>query len=277
LAERQLESVRSRVLAHYAAGLEEQRLETGPSRLEHARTLEILERYLPPAPGRIADVGGGPGRYAAWLATRGYDVDLLDLSPLHVEQASERFRRAALTGARAEQGDARELPYAEGSRDAVLLMGPMYHLPERPDRISALQEAFRVLRSGGVLVAAFISRFASLLDGFFGGLIEDPRFVPIVHQDLETGRHENPTDNPFYFTTAYLHHPDEIAPEVGEAGFPDVEVLAVEGPFWCLHAFDEQWSDASKQERLLRFVRQVETERSLLGASAHILAVARKG
>jgi SAM-dependent methyltransferase len=265
---------RSRILAHYALGIEQKRLDAGPGQLERERSREILARHLPPAPARIADVGGGPGDYAAWLAGLGYDVDLLDLVPLHVEQARERFRREGLTVARAEQGDARRLPFEDGSKDAVLLMGPLYHLPERVDRIAALREALRVLRPGGTLVAATISRFASLMDGYFGGLIEDPAFVAILEQDLATGRHRNPTENPFYFTSAYLHHPDEVVSELADAGFAQVELFAVEGPFWCLTGFDEHWSDTARRERLLGYLRAVETDRSLIGMSAHLLAVA---
>jgi ubiquinone/menaquinone biosynthesis C-methylase UbiE len=267
----------SAVLAHYATGYEAGRLQAGPGQLEHARTQEILTRYLPSSPARIADIGGGPGVYAAWLAGRGYQVSLIDLVPLHVQQAQERFAEHGLENARAEWGDARQLPFPTASQDAVVLLGPMYHLTERKDRVTALLEAVRVLRPGGVLVAAFISRFASLLDGFFRGFIEDPLFLSIVEQDLATGRHENPTQEPFYFTTGYFHHPEEIGAELREAGLAQLELFAVEGPFWCLPNFDEHWSSEDKRERMLRFVRRIERDPSLAGVSAHILAVARHG
>jgi hypothetical protein len=156
-------------------------------------------------------------------------------------------------------------------------MGPLYHLPEREDRIRALREAFRVLRPGGTVVAALISRFASLLDGYFSGLIEDPEFVRILERDLASGRHENPTEHPFYFTSAYLHHPAEIASELAEAGFAGVELCAVEGPFWCLKDFDAHWSDAERRERMLGYLRRVERDHSLMGVSAHLLAVSTRG
>ena len=70
-------------------------------------------------------------------------------------------------------GDARNLEWGDGSVDVVLLLGPLYHLPVRSDRIAALSEAFRVLKPGGLLFAVGISRFAStlsgLIDGFFTG------------------------------------------------------------------------------------------------------------
>jgi len=75
------------IAAFYALGLERDRLTVGPGALEFVRTQALLERYLPAPPAVIADVGGGPGRYALWLAERGYRVHLVDPIPLHIEQA----------------------------------------------------------------------------------------------------------------------------------------------------------------------------------------------
>jgi SAM-dependent methyltransferase len=88
----------------------------------------------------VLDVGGGTGVHAEWLAAEGYDVELVDPVPLHVEEA------AKLPGVIARQGDARALPVPDGQADAVLLLGPLYHLPERADRLRALSEARRAAR-----------------------------------------------------------------------------------------------------------------------------------
>jgi ubiquinone/menaquinone biosynthesis C-methylase UbiE len=266
----------SPIVAHYAIGYEKDRLDTGPGQLERVRTEEILARYLPSAPAEIVDIGGGPGVYSAWLAAQGYRVELLDIVPLHVEQALRTFAELGLETVRAQVGDARQLPYASDSVDFALLLGPLYHLPERVDRLSALREARRVVRPGGGVAVAAISRFASLFDGFFRGFVHDPSFVAIVREDLSTGRHHNPTQNAAYFTSAYFHHPQELSEELEEAGFVDPDLLAVEGPFWCLQNFDEVWSKAELREHMLTFLRQIERDSSLIGASAHLLAFARK-
>jgi SAM-dependent methyltransferase len=266
----------SPIAAHYATGHEEGRLGRGPGQLERIRTQDILTRYLPPAPARVVDVGGGPGAYSAWLATLGYEVDLLDVVPLHVERARRKFAELGLETARAHVGDARRLPYASGSADWALLLGPLYHLPRREDRLCALREARRVLGPGGGIAVAGISRFASLLDGFFRSFLRDPAFAAIVQEDLDSGRHQNPTQHPEYFTTAYFHHPRELPDELDEAGFVDIRLLAVEGPFWCLQDFDDTWSSTELRERMLEFLRLIEEDASIIGASAHLLAVARK-
>ncbi len=246
-------------------------------KLEFARTQEILTRYLPEPPVVVLDVGGGPGVYACWLAGQGYEVHLVDPVPRHVEQARQASERQPEHPiASAEVGDARDLAFEDGVADVVLVLGPLYHLTEREDRLTALREARRVLKDSGLLVAAFISRFASMLDGFFRNLFDDPVFGDIVRQDLNTGRHHNPTEDLVYFTDAYLHHIDEIEAEIVEAGFAYEQTLAVEGPGWLLPDFEAWWDDADRRKRLLDLMRRVEAERSLLGVSGHLLGIARK-
>jgi len=260
------------VLAHYRDGAEMPRLTQGAGVLEFLRTQELLGRYLPKPPAVILDVGGGPGVCAHWLSDCGYDVHLLDPVPLHVCQAADgsRLRAHPLVG------DARALPFDSESADAVLLLGPLYHLTERPERLAAWREAFRVLRPQGRVFAAGISRFASALDGLRSGHINDPAFVSIYQRDLQDGQHRNQSNNPFYFTTSYFHQPSELCDEMREIGFHHEATFGVEGPTWLLQDFPKQWADPSRRERLLEVARAVEREPSLLGASLHLLAVGAK-
>ena len=265
------------IVAHYQKGREQERLSAGVGQLEYVRTQELLRRFLPAPPAAVLDIGGGTGVYAFWLASLGYSVHLIDATPLHITQAQEIASQPGMPLlASMSVGDARHLDYAAGSADAVLLLGPLYHLTEREDRIRALQEAFRVLRSGGIVCAVGISRFASALDGLYRGFLLDPEFEPIVAEDLISGQHRNPQNHPHYFTTAFFHHPDQLKEEVTEVGFSEVQVLGIEGPAWMMSDIEAFWDSEIKREVLLRTVRAVETEPSLLGASAHLLAVGRK-
>lgn len=173
-------------------------------------------------------------------------------------------------------GDARELPWEDDSGDTVLLLGPLYHLTERDERLQALREAYRVLRPRGLAVVAAISRFASTYDGLVSGFLDDGYFEKIVERDVREGQHRNPSRRPGWFTTAYFHLPDEFAAEISEAGFEDAEVLAVEGPGWLVPDLQERLDDPERLDRLLRVIQRVEREPSLLGASAHLLAVGRR-
>jgi ubiquinone/menaquinone biosynthesis C-methylase UbiE len=265
------------VLAFYALGLEPGRLELDYFPLERARTQELIRRHIPKPPAVVLDVGGGAGAYSFWLTDLGYEVHLVDPVPLHVERArTVSARRAQGRLASVEVGDARALSFADRRADAVLLLGPLYHLSQAADRASALREALRVLRPGGLLLAAAISRFASLVDGLRGPLFDDAVFASIVERDLATGQHRNDTGNPRYFTTAFFHDPAGLAEEIGAAGFGLVDVVAVEGPAASMPDFDRRFSDVTSRERLLAFLRTVESEPALLGASPHLLAVARR-
>lgn len=266
----------SDILAHYQQVDEDSRLETGWFRLELARTQELILRCLNPAPATILDVGGGSGIYSAWLASLGYEVRLLDPVPKHIDQARDRSVRQQKQIASMRVGDARRLEENSSSVDAVLLLGPLYHLTERNDRIKSLQEAFRVLRPGGLVFAAAISRFASLFDSVRNGFFADPLFTPILDRDLAEGQHRNETGNPLYFTTAYFHRPGELSRELIAAGFRLEELFAIEGPGWLARDFDDLWTDQALRARLLESIRKVEHEPSILGASPHILAVGRK-
>ena len=147
------------IVAHYEEGAERDRL-AGWS-LERLRTEELLSRLLPPPPARVLDVGGGPGRYAAWLSCRGCSVTLLDPVPLHVDAGGE------VVGVRRR---ARRRPATcrtrTGSSTLSLVMGPLYHLVDASDRVAALREARaggatrRGGRGGGDLTARVAARRA---------------------------------------------------------------------------------------------------------------------
>ena len=263
------------IAAYYALGLERDRLASSAGVLELLRTQAVLQRYLPPAPAVVADVGGGPGRYAIWLAQRGYRVHLVDPVPLHLDQARADAQSRHVALASAEVGDARALRLPDASADAVLLLGPLYHLPERAERVQALVEAKRICKRGGMVIAAAISRFASTLDGLRGGYLEDPAFASIAAGDLRDGQHRNPTGNPAYFTTAYFHRPEELAAECAAAGLRHQATLAVEGIGWLMPDPDDRLADERRRTVLLHVLEQLETEPALLGVSAHLLVVAR--
>jgi ubiquinone/menaquinone biosynthesis C-methylase UbiE len=263
--------------AHYATAVELHRLSQGTGQLEFVRSQDILSRYLPSPPAIIFDVGGGPGRYAYWLAGQGYRVHLIDGVPLHIEQAQQLAANESLPLlASLSVGDARQLDVAEASGDAVLLMGPLYHLTARQERLAALREARRIVKPEGLVVASGISRFTSVLDGLVSGYLNDPEFVRIVQQDLVDGQHRNPRNHPAYFTTTFFHAPAELQREMEESGLRHEATLAVEGPAWLFGNFAEQWHDPRRRERLLTALRGLEGEPSLLGASAHLMAIGRK-
>jgi 2-polyprenyl-3-methyl-5-hydroxy-6-metoxy-1,4-benzoquinol methylase len=267
----QSQAIHEEILDYYARGKEDARLREGGApagRLEFLRTQDVLRRILPAAPARVLDVGGGSGVHAEWLARDGYEVELVDPAPLHVEQASR------LPGVNARSGDARSLTDEDAAYDAVLLLGPLYHLPERADRIRALAEARRVVRPGGPVVAATINRFAQLHD-----LLREERYFTPLHRErtdavLADGRH--PYHDEGFFTVAHFAQPDEVPAEFTDAGLTVEGQYGVEGVAWLMGGVEE-WLDApERREAVLAATRRIESEPTLLGASGHLLTTGRR-
>ncbi len=203
------------VQAYYARDKERDRLGVGVGRVEFARTVEIVERTLPPAPAVVADVGGGPGRYTDWLVEAGHSVVHRDLVAHHVEQV--RARHGAKVDA--EVGDARALDLASSSVDVVLLLGPLYHLPRSENRVLALREAARVLKPTGVVHVAAISRWAVRLDGILVQRFHEthPVLTEVVDEIERTGVMEPITEAGF---TATPTRPTSCGPRSRSRAWP---------------------------------------------------------
>jgi len=202
------------------------RLDVMHDRIEYAVTMRALEEYLPGAPATVLDVGGGPGRYALELASRGYGVTLADLSRANLDFARGRAADAGLRVQALEQADARDLSRFDGAAfDVVLLMGPLYHLLAEQDRRAAVQEALRVLRPGGRLFAAFITRYAPLR--FWAK--HNPAFVLEHRAKFEEMIATGQAPDAYGFTDLYLEQPQAIVPFMESAGATSVDLIGCEG------------------------------------------------
>ncbi|MFF2328773.1 MULTISPECIES: class I SAM-dependent methyltransferase [unclassified Streptomyces] len=237
--------------------------------LEMVRTQELLRRHLPPAPASVLDVGGGPGTHARWLVGDGYRVHLVDPVQRHITEAEG-------SGFTVELGDARALSARDDSYDVVLLLGPLYHLVDAADRRTALAEARRVVRPGGLVAAAGINRYASLFEHTAFAHLDRAPLQQSIAKILETGAHDGETG----FTEAYFHTGSELEAEMREAGLTDTRVYGVEGPAWALlKATEQHTGDSLAESRLfssaLAAARMAEPYPELLAASSHLLAVGR--
>jgi SAM-dependent methyltransferase len=261
------------ILAYYEHGLEQERLSADQRRIEFLRIWDLLERHLPTAPARVLDVGGGAGVYALPLAAAGYEVHLIDPVPLHVEQAEAASRAASAPLASTAVGDARALDAEEASADAVLLLGPLYHLTGRDDRIKALREARRVLRPGGVVLAKALSRFYPLFEDIaLGTRVEQDEFEKNI-TFLADGQYRNPGGDPTQFTTSYFHRPEDFAEEVQEAGLELRALVGASGSVKLLPQLPERLKEPEQRKRVLDLLRLLESEPSILGMSQNFVAI----
>ncbi len=114
-------------------------------------------------------------------------MQVVDPVEHHVDRATHIARERNLAQMTARIGDARDLASCGTGYDAVLLLGPLYHLTERGDRLQAFAEAIRVAKPGGVVVAVGISRFASLIDGLKHGVLCEPALMAATAHMMVVG------------------------------------------------------------------------------------------
>ena len=255
--------------SHYALVKSWTGSRAGSGIVEFERTAAVIGRTLPPPPARIADIGGGPGRYTDWLVAAGYEVIHRDLVQLHVDQV-----RARHAGIDAAIGDARALDLADDSVDVVLMLGPLYHLVDEADRVQALREAGRIVRPGGVVHAAAISRWAVRLDGLLVHRLDKvypmfPEWADAVERDAVM---EPVFDGSF---CGYTHTPDELRDEVVAAGLLMESLVSVEGIAFALGDLEERLAEPADRELLFRTLATLESVPELLGVGPHMLATAR--
>lgn len=268
----------SEVLKFYDSGAEINRLESGLGIIEFYRSKEIISKYLKDNL-TIYDIGGGIGMYSQWLAKLGHNVTLIELAPNAVEYAKAHMDKDYPYNA--ETGDARFIIKPDSSADIVLLMGPLYHLQNEEDRLKALSEAMRVLKKGGLLFAAGISKFSSTtwaLSVYGNGcdFIDDDIYMNMLKTELSTGEHHRPHEYPFIIANAYFHTIDKLRNEISKAGFSIKNSYAVEGCIWFTPKLDEKWNDGNSRNRLIEIIHATEHEDTLMGMSPHIMTVAEK-
>jgi 2-polyprenyl-3-methyl-5-hydroxy-6-metoxy-1,4-benzoquinol methylase len=240
--------------------------------LEFDLTLRNLRRCLPPT-GRILEIGAATGRYTLELARLGYSVTAVDISSTLLDVCKTSLRENGLVE-RVDfvVADARDLSTVSGrDYDAVLLMGPLYHLVELTDRETAVREALARLRTGGILCSTFISRL-----GIMGDLI---RVIPAWVEDwndvevfLQTGR--DPSDHDREGFRAYYARPEEIEPLHESLGLTTLALVGVEP---AISADDEGYNQLPEHLKplWLDLFDRMSGEKSILAASRHLLYIGK--
>ncbi len=256
--------------AYYDANTQREWERFDRHRMEFAITKRALAQYLPPPPARILDCGGGPGRYAICLSQLGYQVTLLDLSQGNLALARIKAQEAKVEVAGFVHGNALDLSlFTNGEFDAVLLLGPLYHLVLQEERCRAVHEALRVLRQDGLLFAAFITLYAVFRDAIAKGYLKDFVDNPAMADNILENRATNPG-----FTDAWFAKPSEVQPWMETFRLKTLALLASEGLVsgheQHINALDKEgfdyWADLN-----YRFC----SDPHLYGAADHLLYIGR--
>lgn len=243
--------------------------------LEHDITWLYFDKYLP-SEGSILEIGASTGGYTLELARRGYSITAVDLSSNLIDLCKKRISEAGL-----DQkvtffvADARNLKdIRQDNFDAVLLMGPLYHLVYEEDRKMAVQEAFNRLRPGGIIFSSFISRY-----GIWGDVMKNlPHYIEFqadLRSVMEKGRDPDPIKEEFMGFRGYFAKVSETAPLHEEVGFKTLVVAGVEP---CISADDESYNrlQGLRRKLWLDLLYEVSTEESIIAASRHLLYIGMK-
>jgi len=241
-------------------------------RTEFAVTMHAITAHMA-SPADVLDIGGGPGRYALSLASQGYVVSLVDLSQRSLDLAQQRARELGVSLAVVGRRDAIDLSgFPDTQYDVALLLGPLYHLLTEVERARTVREAWRILRPGGVALAAFLCRYALIRyhakrDPIW--LIEGQSQVA---EFLATGVAGQGQGS---FADAYFARPSEIVPFMERHGFDTIEVVACEG---VTSMIDEQINALHGEawEAWVTLNYQLGKDPSVHGGAEHLLYVGRK-
>lgn len=247
--------------------------------IEWTLTTRRIERHLARS-SRVLDIGGGPGRYAIWLAEHGHRVVLADLSPVLLEIASRQIAEAgAQSGIEAVvEADACDLSrWATASFDAALCLGPFYHLPEAARRGQAAAELARVVRPGGTVFVAFMPRLTLLARTI---AIADERRHLLdagwLEALLERGEFINDIDG--RFDGGYGARPEEIPPLMESAGFDTISLSSAESiSRGLIEGLSEVAADGGElHAKVLQLLDEIAEEPSVLGLANHLLYVGQR-
>lgn len=278
-----MKSIDNNVLVSYNTGVEWNRLRTDLGLIEFERTKELLLKNLPKPPAVVYDIGGGYGEYAWWLASIGYEVHLFDISEKNIRMSSELSKDyPECSLATAEVCDARSINRPGKSADAILLMGPLYHIVEKPERICCLNECNRLLKNSGVLFTAAITPYATLLwaitvFGTKNRLLEENTFMEMVARELSDGQHIKPDEGNYNgIGRSHFHSAEQLRTELSYAGFVNTRIHGVVGAAWLAPDIDGIWKNPSAKAALMKTVRMIDEREDIIGLSTHLLGISTR-
>jgi SAM-dependent methyltransferase len=259
----------------YNKASEETRLEKGMGVFEFERIKELIKKHLYKPNSAIADIGGGTGKYAEWLSKKGHTVHLIEPVLKHIKIAEKRSKKLARPFSVAV-GEARKLPFKDNSIDLVILHGPLYHLQKQEDRITAIIEAKRVVKTGGIILGFAINATASTVVGLMNGMLHANSFFEMCKEELTTGIHNVPKDFPFLLADAFYHKPAELKAEFLNQNLHFINLFAVEGMIWLDSEYFSNMLDKKKSKTLKALQNLTENDEYLLPFSPHMMIAVKK-
>ena len=219
---------------------------------------------------KIGVIGAGSWgtALALTLSGKGHQVTLLDLSGKNVEVGKAKAAEAGVVFEAAVKGNALDLDdYEDEAYDAVLLMGPLYHLVKEQDRIRAVENAVRVLKKGGILIAAFISKYAPIQDALL--YCEDD----FCTDDLLAYLNDGINNEDKGFTTAYFTGVDEAKNLMNRFNLEELVFAGVEN---ILGSKEAEIAASPYYAKWIDIAYALSQDEKVYGTSQHFLYIGKK-
>lgn len=201
------------------------RLNNHYSIIEFKSTMYLIGKYIK-SNTHVFDIGSGPGRYSIELLKRDFKVSLLDISDKSIELARTTIEIENLKAENYYAMSALELDkFEDDSFDNALILGPMYHLLNKEDRLKVLKDAKRIVRSEGVIIISYINSYGiirSSLNEFPEEYVNDISFNNSINGNCQLSSEES-------FTEAYFTKPSMAKNEIEEAGLEIISYAGAEG------------------------------------------------
>ena len=253
---------------YYSNYDEEGRLLSQHGQVEYRTTMKYIRECLAGVSDpRILEVGAGTGRYSVTLAKQGLRVTAVELVPHNLE-----ILQSKLDGSEpitAMQGNALDLSdFPDACFDLTMLLGPMYHLYTREDKIQALSEAVRVTKPGGHILVAYCMNEPTVVQYVFGSR----HLREVLEKNLLTSDWHCLSEPKEIFEQVRT---EDIASLDAELPVERIKLVATDGATnymrECIDAMDEETFSKWMDYHFCICERQ-----DLIGASHHTLDILRK-
>lgn len=134
---------------------EDERFASPHRRVEFITTTNYIEKFAKKG-CKMVELGAGTGAYSIYLAKKGYKVDAVEMSEHNLEIL--KVNGEGVKNLTIRQGDAVELGiYTDELFDVTLSLGPMYHVFSEKDMKSAIAEAVRITKPGGIIIFSYLT------------------------------------------------------------------------------------------------------------------------
>lgn len=241
-------------------------------RLEFITTTTYLNQYMKEQT-TVLELGAGTGVYAFYLAEQGFEVTATDLTPKHVEIMKEKLQTHPNVNMTIQEADATNLAaFHDEVFDNVICLGPMYHLITIEQQEKCISECLRVLKPGGLLAVAYISRYS-----VFPYLVKgDRKFLTEswVDRIVDEG-YTSSQDEDCFWTDAYFHTPNDFVAFMNSFDTERLEHIATDGLGPLMSPIINDLTE-EEYKAWVHYHLKTCMEPSVLGSSNHALYICRK-